>query len=70
MVDEKKQKIFEKIHEEDYRGLIGVILTAGFVMGVIVTIIVKPDAVPAIASTLGPLAGAAVGWYFREKAGS
>ncbi|MFQ6076897.1 MAG: hypothetical protein ACE5Z5_12355 [Candidatus Bathyarchaeia archaeon] len=38
--------------------------------GVITATILKPEAVPAIASTLGPLAGAAVDWYLREKAGS
>lgn len=38
--------------------------------GVITATISKPGGVPTIASALGPLAGASVGWYFRKKAGS
>ena len=68
-VGEKEPRIFEKVEEEDYRGIMSLILTGGYVVGVVVGAIVKPDSIPIISAVLGPLAGAAVGWYFREKVG-
>ena len=66
--EEKKQpKIFEKVGEEDYRGIMSLVLVVGYVAGVIVGALFRSEAIPAISSVLGPLAGAAVGWYFREK---
>lgn len=38
-------------------------------VGVVVGAIVKPDSIATISAVLGPLAGAAIGWYFREKVG-
>ena len=67
--EEKQPKIFEKVEEEDYRGLMSLILVGGYVIGVVISAIVKPDGITTLSSVLGPLAGAAVGWYFREKIG-
>ena len=65
----REPRIFEKVEEEDYRGIMSLILTGGYVVGVIIGAIVKPDSISTISAVLGPLAGAAVGWYFREKVG-
>jgi len=65
----REPRIFEKVEEEDYRGLMSLILIGGYVVGVVVGALVKPDSIPVISAVLGPLAGAAVGWYFREKVG-
>lgn len=66
-IEKKHAKIFDKVGEEDYRGMMSLILVTGYVVGVIIGAIFKSEAIPVISSVLGPLAGAAVGWYFREK---
>ncbi len=65
----RQPRILEKVEEEDYRGIMSLILIGGYVVGVVVGAVVRPDSIAVISAVLGPLAGAAVGWYFREKAG-
>jgi len=67
--DVKHPRIFEKIEEEDYRGIMSLILVGGYVIGVVAGAIAEPDSTTVLSAVLGPLAGAAVGWYFREKVG-
>ncbi len=68
--ERKEPKILEKVNEEDFRGIMSLILVGGYVVGIIIQSIVKPDSIAITSSVLGPLAGAAVGWYFREKVGT
>jgi len=70
---DKKPKVTLKkngevvIEKEDWRGFIATGIVAGFLVLCGGTLIWNPAAFDRVASTLGPLVGLVVGYYFRDK---